>query len=190
MHHFLFSLRMTSDYWITWWCWHSEGLSIAHLQPVQSWIVLWWWWLIAKSCLTLATPWIMSCQAPLSMGFSRQESWSGLPFPSPGDLPDPGVEPTSPALAGGFFTTEPRGEPSIPLPHLYILFICLFLPFLKLDYSFFARMWWIGRLGLTYILTAIFGYLFLARALQELSTCTSSLSVIILHVSKLQVCWY
>jgi len=45
------------------------------------------------------------------MGFSRQEYWSGLPFPSPGDLPDLGVEPESPALAGGFFTTEPPGKP-------------------------------------------------------------------------------
>ena len=44
------------------------------------------------------------------MGFPRQEYWSGLPFPSPGDLPDPGVEPTAPALAGGFFTTEPPGN--------------------------------------------------------------------------------
>ena len=42
--------------------------------------------LVAKSCPTLATPWILACQAPLSMGFSRQEYWSGLPFPSPGDL--------------------------------------------------------------------------------------------------------
>ena len=45
-------------------------------------------------------------QAPLSMGFPRQEHWSVLPFPSPGDLPDPGIEAASPALAGGFFTTE------------------------------------------------------------------------------------
>ena len=54
--------------------------------------------LVAKSYLTLATPWTIACQAPLSMGFSRQEYWSGLPFPSPGDLPDPGIEPGSPAL--------------------------------------------------------------------------------------------
>ena len=50
------------------------------------------------------TPWTVALQAPLSMGFPRQEYWSGLPFPSPGDLPDPGVEPTSlvsPALIGG-----------------------------------------------------------------------------------------
>ena len=52
-----------------------------------------------------------SCQAPLSTGFPRQEYWSGLPFPSPGDLSDPGIEPTSPVLAGGFFTTEPPRKP-------------------------------------------------------------------------------
>ena len=51
--------------------------------------------LVAQSCLTLVTPWTAARQAPLSMGFSRQEYWSGLPFPSPGDLPDPGIKPTS-----------------------------------------------------------------------------------------------
>ena len=58
-------------------------------------------------------PWTVARQAPLSMGFQRQEYWSGLPFPSPGDLPDPGIEPTSPALVGEFFTTEPPGKYSI-----------------------------------------------------------------------------
>jgi len=55
----------------------------------------------------------MDCspQAPLSMGFSRQEYWSGLPFPSPGDLPHPGVEPPSPTLAGRFFTLGHQGSP-------------------------------------------------------------------------------
>ena len=56
-----------------------------------------------------ATLWTVACQAPLFMGFSRQEYWSGLPYPPPGDLPDPGIEPmtvTSSALAGGFFTTS------------------------------------------------------------------------------------
>ena len=56
------------------------------------------------------TPWPVAHQAPLSMGFSRQEDWSGLPFPSPGDLPRPGTEPTSPALAGRFLTSEPPGK--------------------------------------------------------------------------------
>ena len=50
-------------------------------------------------------------QAPLSMGFPRQEYWSGLQFPSPGDVSDPGIEPDSPALAGGFFMTESPGKP-------------------------------------------------------------------------------
>ena len=50
-------------------------------------------------------PWAVAHQAPLSMEFSRQENWSELPFPPPGDLPDPGIEPASLALAGGFFST-------------------------------------------------------------------------------------
>ena len=58
-----------------------------------------------------AAPWTAARQAPLSMGFSRQEYWSGLPFPPPGHLPDPGIKPMSPTLAGGFFTTEPPGKP-------------------------------------------------------------------------------
>ena len=60
---------------------------------------------------SFATPWSVAHQVPLSMGFPRQEYWSGLPFPSPGGLPDLGIEPTSPALAGGFFTTGPPGKP-------------------------------------------------------------------------------
>ena len=60
-----------------------------------------------------ATPRTVASQAPLSMGFSRQEYWSELTFPSSGDLPDPGIEPRSLALAGGFFTTEPPGKPSL-----------------------------------------------------------------------------
>ena len=69
--------------------------------------------LVAKSCPILCNPWTVAHQAPMSMGFSRQEYWSGLLFPSPGDLPYPGIEPTtpaSPALAGGFFTTKPPIE--------------------------------------------------------------------------------
>ena len=58
-----------------------------------------------------ATPWTVALQAPLSMEFSRQKYRSGLPFPSPENLPDPGIEPTSPALTGGFSTTEPAGKP-------------------------------------------------------------------------------
>ena len=58
-----------------------------------------------------ATPWTIACQAPLSMGFSRQEYWSGLPSPPPEDLPNPGIKPVSPAMAGGFLPLAPRGKP-------------------------------------------------------------------------------
>ena len=61
------------------------------------------------------TPWTVTHQAPLSLELSRQEYLSGLPFPPPGDLPDPGIELMSPALARGFFTTEPPGKPSLML---------------------------------------------------------------------------
>ena len=64
------------------------------------------------NCVQLfATPWTAACQAPLFMGFSRQEYWSELPFPSPGDLPNPEIEPTSPTQVSRFFTTESPGKP-------------------------------------------------------------------------------
>ena len=62
---------------------------------------------------SFANPWSIACQSPLSMGFPRQEDWSGLPFPSPGDLPDLGIEPAPPALTCRFFTTEPPGNVSL-----------------------------------------------------------------------------
>ena len=69
-----------------------------------------------KSFPTLVTLLTVACQAPLSMGFSKQECSSGMPFPPPGDLPDPGIESeslASPALAGGFLPNEPPGKPYI-----------------------------------------------------------------------------
>ena len=62
---------------------------------------------VTQSCLS---PWTVAHQAPLSMGFSRQEYWSELPFPPPENLSDPGTEPASHALEGKFFTTEPPGK--------------------------------------------------------------------------------
>ena len=59
---------------------------------------------------SFVTQWTVACQAPLSMGFSRQENWSGLLFPSSGDLSNPEIKLTSPALAGRFFTIEPPGS--------------------------------------------------------------------------------
>jgi len=70
-----------------------------------------WCGLVAKSYPTLATPWTATCQAPLSMGFSGEEYWSGLPFPFPGDLPNPGIKPGSPALQADFLPTELQGKP-------------------------------------------------------------------------------
>ena len=67
--------------------------------------------LVTKLCPNFATPWTVALQAPLSMDFPRQEYWSELPSPSPGDLRSPGIKPMSPALAGGFFITEPPGKP-------------------------------------------------------------------------------
>ena len=64
----------------------------------------------AGSCQPFETLWTVACRAPLSMGYSRQY-WSGVPFPSPGYFSNPGIEPVSPALAGGFFTTESPGKP-------------------------------------------------------------------------------
>ena len=72
------------------------------------------------------TPWTVACQAPLSMGFPTQEYWNGLPFPSRGDHPDPGIQspsPVSPALAGGFFTIVPPGKPLIFLNPNLIFFL-------------------------------------------------------------------
>ena len=74
------------------------------------------------------TPWTVACWAPLSMGFSRQEYWSGLSFPPPGDLPNPEIEPGSPAspgLAGRFFTTEPLGKPYTEW--VFLIKICIWI---------------------------------------------------------------
>ena len=68
----------------------------------------------SRSVRLFATPWTVAYQALPSMGFSRQECWSGLPFPSPGDLPDPGIEPRSPTLQADALPWEPSGKPRLP----------------------------------------------------------------------------
>ena len=67
--------------------------------------------LVTHSCLTRATPWTVALQAPMSMGFSRQEYYSGMPFPSPGDLLNPGIEPSSLALQADSLPAEPQEKP-------------------------------------------------------------------------------
>ena len=86
------------------------------------------------------TPWTVAPQAPPSMGFSRQEYWSGLPFPSPGDLPNPGIESRSPVLQADALTSEPPGKPHISYyyiilynlyePHIIIIIIII-IPYLS-----------------------------------------------------------
>ena len=71
------------------------------------------------------TAWNVTHKSPLSMGFPRQEYWSGLPCSRPRDLPDLGIKPTSPALAGGFFTTEPSGKPSLDITVVYTFVMAL-----------------------------------------------------------------
>ena len=84
----------------------SQGLTLCDLVLVKSF-----------SCVRLfVTPWTVAYQAPPSVGFSRQEYWSRLPFPSPGDLPDPGIEPRSPAFQADALTSEPPG-PTLPFIH-------------------------------------------------------------------------
>ena len=93
------------------------GLACCDSWGTKSWTRLSDWTelssFVAKSCPTLSTPQTAACQAPLSMEFFRQEYWSGLPFPSPGYLPDPGIEPGSLALQADSLPTELWGR----LPH-------------------------------------------------------------------------
>ena len=97
--------------------WKQDKSNSSHTQsshPGNSWGVLFnCCCLIAKSNMTLLeTPRTAARQSPLFMGFPRQEYWTGLPFPFPGDLPNPGIEPVPPTLAIRFFTTVPPGKPN------------------------------------------------------------------------------
>ena len=87
--------RWIRGYWLVW---------------IPQWVMV-----VMLSCVQLfVNPWTVGCHAPLSMEFSRQEDWSGLPFPTPGDLTDPGIKlrsSVSPAVAGRFFITAPTGKP-------------------------------------------------------------------------------
>ena len=80
--------------------------------------------LVAQSCLTFCDPHGLGCQAPLSMECSRQEYWSGLPFPSPGDLPDPGIEPRPPALQADLNHLSHQGSP-IRKAFIFVSFLLL-----------------------------------------------------------------
>ena len=102
----------------------------------------------AQSCQLFVTLWAVAHQAPLSMGFPRQEYWSGLPFPPAGDLPDPGIKPKSPAspalLAGRSFTTEAPGKPgwSASISHFLMRKFFSVTKFRAIDsWKIFGRVW-------------------------------------------------
>ena len=97
----------------------EEGM--ATHSSTLAWRIPWtepWWAMVygvtewLSRVLLFATPWTVAYQAPWSMGFSRQEYWSGLPFPSLGDLPNPGIEPGSPELQTDALPSEPLGKPT------------------------------------------------------------------------------
>ena len=117
----------------------SALLASPCVYPEVCWtLYLWEQWLIIIAVIKtafsrvwlFAAPWAIAHQAPLSLKFSKQEYWSGLPFPTPGDRPDPGMEPTSPALAGEFFTTEPPGKPGLYLDSAVVNILPYLCPFL------------------------------------------------------------
>ena len=86
-------------------------------------------WLVAQLCLDSATPWTVVCQAPPSMGFSRQEYWSGLPFPSPGDLPDPWIESRSPTLQADSLPSQSLWKPYICISeYIYVYLNHCYIP--------------------------------------------------------------
>ena len=95
------------------------------------------------------TPWTVAHQAPPSLGFSRQEYWSGLPFPSPGDLSDPGIKPRSPALQADALTSEPPGKP-------YKLLYLLYMKKLSLNINLVFR----SNLSDLFILFFVYSYFF------------------------------
>ena len=98
---------------------HKESPKLLEDREKLRWLRVWQWlfstipkaWSM-KEIVRFATPWTIACQVPLSMGFPGQQCWSGLPFPSPGDRPNPGIEHVSPSLAGRFFTIAPHRKPN------------------------------------------------------------------------------
>ena len=101
------SFRRFPDPWSNSW---SPSLQADSLPSELGW----WWWFSHLSCVRLLQPpWTAGCQAPPSLGFSRQEYLNGLPFPSPGDLPNLGIEPGSPASQADSLPTELQGKPRV-----------------------------------------------------------------------------
>ena len=119
-----------------------SSYSRVHQKVWRSLHHKWWWFSHEVVSNSFATPWTVAHQAPLPMGFFRQEYWSGLPFPSPGDLPNPGIKPVFPALAGGFFTTEPPGKLYYPFNvHRIYSYVPSFISTISDMCTYFSLAW-------------------------------------------------
>ena len=125
------------------WLWF-KNLRIRRVSWLSRWAqynLLLLCCLVAKSCASLCDP--VDCSLPSSsMGFSRQEYWSGLPFPFPGDLPDPGIEPGFPALEADSLTSEPPGKPTHLLKRLSFSHFIFLLPCQRLIDSKCVDLFW------------------------------------------------
>ena len=110
------SLTQWTWVWVnsgSWWWTERPGMLQSMGTCLSNWTEMELnWWVSHCRAQLFVTPWTVACQAPLSVGFPRQEYWSGLPFPSPGDLPDLGIEPRSPALQADALPSESPGKPS------------------------------------------------------------------------------
>ena len=102
--------------------------------------------LVTKLCLTLLTSWTVACQAPLSMEFSREKYWNGLPFPSSGDFPNPGIEPRSHALQADSLPTELWGKPK-----RCIVVAFMFMSLINFELFFVYSMKWGSKLILLHV---------------------------------------
>ena len=135
--------------------WHL-ALFLMELTVVHS--VRWWLLLSHHVTCDSSTPWTGARQAPLSMEFSRHKYWSGLPFPSPGDLPNPEIQPTSPALAGGLFTTEPSEKPIVWSRDLFFhhILIAICLSTIFFQKPFFLPLIWNACVSSFRVFTSLF----------------------------------
>ena len=111
----LTKLHSLERIWAPWYLCFEIYCYLIHSLNNQFWE--WAMVLAFKPCPTLTTPWTITCQALLFMGFSKQEHWSGLPFPFPGDLPDPEIKPGSPAFQADSLPTELRGKITVIWGH-------------------------------------------------------------------------
>ena len=150
----VFSFTQCADFFLlylaAWHVYQSVFYDVLRVHRNCIWITHSGGGLVSKSCPTLATPNTVASQPPLSIGFPRQERWSGLPFPSPRDLPDSGIKPSSPALQAASLLLNHQGSPelhihwskwylqwllysldSFPVNKYDVLSLCSLLSFLK-----------------------------------------------------------